>query len=111
MNDILIFFAISCAIQLAHSLEEIFTHFEEKWPLWKMTRLTFVSFEIVFSIVFLYVVIFNPSFELVFAKAFLLIMFANGIWHIFWAGSVKKYVPGLITAPMHLINSAIYFLL
>jgi len=35
-------------------------------------------------------------------------MFANGIWHIVWWAIEKKYVPGLLTAPLHLI-AFIYF--
>ena len=75
-----------------------------------MSRAVFVFFEIVFSLVFLYVLFFQPSFYATFAKAFLLLMFANGIWHLFWGWSEKKYVPGLITTPLHIINSVVYFL-
>ena len=104
-------FTISSIIQILHSLEEIFTHFERRWPLWKTSRAVFVSFEIVFSALFLYVLFFQPSFYVIFAKAFILLMFANGIWHLFWGWSERQYVPGLITAPFHILNSAIYFLL
>ncbi len=110
MENLILAFAISCVIQILHSIEEIVTRFERRWPLWKMNRVTFISFELLFSLLFLYVLFFAPSFQVMFATAFLLLMFANGVWHLFWAGSEKKYVPGLITAPFHILNSAIYFL-
>jgi|SRR3989344_4526444 len=111
MENITLAFAISCIIQVLHSLEEIFTRFEQRWPLWKMSRAIFVFFEIIFSAVFLCVLFFQPSFYNTFAKVFLLLMFANGIWHLFWGWSERRYVPGLITAPFHILNSAIYFLI
>lgn len=102
-------FGISCAVQVIHSLEEIFTRFEKRWPLWRMNRVTFVSFEIFFTALFLSVFFIKPAFGETFAKAFLLVMFANGIWHIFWAWSEKRYVPGLVTAPLHIIIAFWYF--
>jgi hypothetical protein len=110
MENIITFFAISCAIQIFHSLEEIVMRFEKFWPLWKMKRVTFISFEILFSLLFLYVLLFAPTYQLIFAKLFLLTMFANGVWHIFWGWSDRKYVPGLVTAPLHIINLVIFFL-
>lgn len=74
-----------------------------------MKRSTFVVFEILFAALFVSVLISDVSFKVLFAKAFILLMFANGIWHIFWALSEKKYVPGLITAPFHLLIFAWYF--
>lgn len=110
MENLILAFTASCIIQIFHSSEEIITHFEKRWPLWKMKRITFVSFEILFSLLFLYVLLFAPSFQIEFAKIFIMVMFANGIWHLFWAGSEKRYVPGLITAPLHILNFIIYFL-
>ncbi|OGD81596.1 hypothetical protein A2572_04425 [Candidatus Collierbacteria bacterium RIFOXYD1_FULL_40_9] len=103
-------FTVSCIVQIFHSLEEIFNHFEKRWSLWKTSRATFVTFEVLFSLLFLYTLLFQPSFYAAFAKAFLLLMFANGVWHLFWGWSDRRYVPGLITAPFHILNSAIYFL-
>lgn len=74
-----------------------------------MNRVTFVSFEIFFTALFLSVFFIKPAFGETFAKAFLLVMFANGIWHIFWAWSEKRYVPGLVTAPLHIIIAFWYF--
>ncbi len=110
MEPLIIAFTISCLIQVLHSVEEISTRFEKRWPLWRMRRSTFVIFEIAFTALFLSALFFSPSFEVMFAKAFIALMFANGIWHIFWAGSEKRYVPGLITAPLHVLNFIIYFL-
>jgi Protein of unknown function with HXXEE motif len=111
MEGLITAFAISCTIQIIHSLEEIITRFDRRWPLWQMKRSTFISFETLFTLLFLSVLFISLPFQEIFAKTFLLSMFANGIWHIFWAGSEKRYVPGLITAPLHVINSAFFFLL
>jgi len=40
---------------------------------------------------------------------FNLLMFANGIWHLVWWGIVKKYVPGLVTAPLFVITFMIFY--
>ncbi len=110
MENIILAFTASSLIQVLHSTEEIYTHFEQRWPLWKTSRATFISFEIVFSLIFLYVFFFQPFFYFIFAKSFLLLMFANGLWHLFWGWNERRYVPGLITAPLHILNSTIYFL-
>jgi hypothetical protein len=36
-------------------------------------------------------------------------MFTNGIWHIAWWGIEKKYVPGLVTAPLFVIAFSIFY--
>ena len=41
---------------------------------------------------------------------FLLLMFANGVQHLVWWGNVKKYVPGLITAFIHVAIGIFYFI-
>jgi len=90
-------------VQLAHSVEELSTGFHSKWYLFKMSFWVFLGFEILFNIFWGAVLFFNqfPSREylLVF---FIALMFANGVQHIVWAGVVKKYVPGFITAPLHI---------
>lgn len=105
-----LFFRLLVGIQIIHSLEEIYTRFDKHWPVWKMSRRFFISFEILFSLLLLLVVFFQdfPQ-RLVFMQAFNLLMFANGIWHLMWAGVVKKYVPGLITAPLFLIVFCFYY--
>ncbi len=40
---------------------------------------------------------------------FNVLMFANGLWHIAWFGIVKKYVPGLVTAPLFIITFLIFY--
>ena len=98
------YYVLFVATQVIHSLEETTTHFEKKWPLWRMSRKTFVTFEILFSILIL-TPIFWPSFPLrtQWMLFFNLLMFANGIWHLMWAGIEKKYIPGLVTAPIFII--------
>ena len=36
-------------------------------------------------------------------------MFANGVQHVIWASVVKQYVPGLITALLHVMISLIFY--
>ena len=110
MEALMFSFALACLIQVTHSLEEIFTHFETYWPLWRMKRSHFIAFEIGFTILFLSALFLNFPLKEVIAKLFLMAMFANGVWHIFWAWSEKRYVPGLVTAPLHIINFSFYFL-
>ncbi len=105
------FFLLSLLVQLVHSVEELSTGFHKKWYVFKMPFWVFLLFEILFSGIFVFVY-FTP--ELWYREAiqsfFLVLMFANGIQHLVWWGVVKKYVPGLITAPLHVgIFLAFYF--
>ena len=101
---------ISFGVQLLHSLEELSTGFNKKWYLYKMPFRTFLAFEIFFSL-FWGIVIFYKSFPardglLAF---FMVLMFANGVQHLVWSGCVKKYVPGLVTAPIHIIIFLVFY--
>lgn len=89
--------------QLFHSMEELSTGFHKKWYLSTLSFKTFLLFEILFSSFWLYLLI-NTNFpnRIIFQKFFILLMFANGVQHLVWWGSVKKYVPGLITAFIHI---------
>jgi hypothetical protein len=44
-----------------------------------------------------------------FQAFFLALMFANGVQHLVWSGAAKKYVPGLITAPVHIAVFLTYY--
>lgn len=108
--NIEVFFRLLVGIQVIHSFEEMYTRFDKHWPVWKMSRQTFITFEIIFSLLLLLVVFYKdfPG-RLLFMQSFNLLMFANGIWHLMWAGVVKKYVPGLITAPLFLVVFCVYY--
>src|SRR3989338_5368201 len=98
------FFTLSLLIQLVHSIEELSTGFHRKWYLFKMPFWVFLTFELVFSLFWIFVLLFPTlPYRSNIQAVFLMLMFANGIQHIVWAYSVKKYVPGLITAPIHII--------
>ncbi len=104
------FALIIFGIQILHSIEELLTGFHKKWYLFKMPFKIFLSFEIFFSL-FWGSVLFQKTFPyrenlLVF---FTVLMFANGVQHIVWWGTVKKYVPGLITAFAHIAVFLIFF--
>lgn len=97
------FFLIGLVTQFAHSVEELSTGFHKKWYLFQMPFWMFLAFEIAFSTFFIFVLL-TPtlSYRSIIQAFFLVLMFANGIQHLIWTGCVKKYVPGLITALVHI---------
>src|SRR3989338_5713668 len=104
------FFTLSLLVQLAHSAEELSTGFHKKWYLFKMPFWAFLLFELAFSGFWIFVWL-NSSFPYreYLQASFLALMFANGVQHIVWAGNVKRYVPGLITAPLHIIVFLVFY--
>ena len=98
------FFAASVLIQIVHTVEELATGFHKKWYLLKMPFWVFLIFEIFFEGFWIGILVLpgfpNRNLLQVF---FLVLMLANGIQHIAWAGMIKRYVPGLITAPFNII--------
>ncbi len=110
MSQLEIFFVVSLAIQLVHSVEELSTGFHEKWYLFKMPFWSFLLFEIFFSSFWILVLFTNlfPNRETL-QTFFIFLMLTNGIQHAVWWLVVKKYVPGLITAPLHIILFLVYF--
>ena len=110
MNLLEQFFAISLLIQVIHVIEELATGFNKKWYVFKMPFWVFLLFEVAFEGFWIVVYLFpdfpnRPAFQ----AFFLALMFANGVQHLVWAGNVKKYVPGLITAPIHIIVFLTYY--
>lgn len=74
-------------------------------PFW-----VFLLFEVCFSLFWGFVV-FSESFPNrdMLLSFFLVLMLANGIQHIVWWGCVRKYVPGLITAPIHIAVFIVFY--
>mgnify|MGYP001578370778 FL=1 len=74
-------------------------------PFW-----VFLLYEIAFESFWIAILLF-PSFpnRLNLQAFFLVLMFANGVQHLVWAVNVKKYVPGLITEPVHIIVFLIFY--
>ena len=109
--DIYPYFVALGITQLLHSQEEIWTGFHKKWFVFTMPRWLFITFEISFSLPII-VYIFNPNlpFANVYMSVFALLMFINGIEHIIWGLVVKRYVPGLITAPFFIAIFIVYYL-
>lgn len=93
------YYAVFVALQLIHSQEEIHTGFHSKWPVFSWPKKAFVAFELVFSL-FIVGMLFVRSlpFRELWFYLFNLLMFANGVEHLIWAASVKKYVPGLVSS-------------
>ncbi len=109
MSQLDYFYIFSLLIQVAHSLEEIFTGFHEKWY-FKISFKKFISFEIPFVLLwFAVLLVGNFPYRIIFQEFFLLLMFANGVQHIVWWGNAKKYVPGLITAPLHILVFLVFY--
>lgn len=105
------YYAFTLLVQILHSIEELSTGFHKKWYLFTMPFFAFLAFEIIFTGLWVSVLMVQtfPYREL-FQAFFMVLMFANGIQHLIWAGVVKKYVPGLITAPIHVVVFLIYYL-
>ena len=79
-------------IYLLHSQEEIYTHFEKVWPLWRMSREFFITMEVLLSILLISVIFIKIyPYRIYLMSVFNLLMFANGIWHITGAVTLKKY--------------------
>lgn len=104
------FFALSLLVQLVHSIEELSTGFHKKWYLFKMPFWVFLLFELVFEGFWIVVYFFQDFPNRPYLQAFFLaLMFTNGVQHIVWAGNTKKYVPGLITAPLHIAVFLLFY--
>lgn len=104
------FFIISLITQLFHSVEELSTGFHKKWYLFKMPFKAFLLFEVIFSGLWISVLAFNNfPYREHFQSFFLVLMLANGVQHIVWWGMAKKYVPGLITAFVHICIFLVFY--
>lgn len=110
MESLETFFAILLGIQFFHSIEELSTGFHRQFPLGAMKFSTFLAFEVIF-LGFWVVVFFMqalPYRELLMAF-FNVLMFANGLWHMVWWGIEKRYVPGLVTAPLLVVTFLVFY--
>ena len=91
-------------VQLVHSLEELATGFHKQWYFFSMPFWFFLLFEVLHTIfweLIIFTNIFSNKLEL--SAVFMILMFANGVQHVVWGAIRKKYVPGLITAPVHIV--------
>ncbi|MBT3817207.1 MAG: HXXEE domain-containing protein [Candidatus Magasanikbacteria bacterium] len=109
MTTLEYFFLIMLGIQLVHSIEELSNKFYKEFPLFPMTFKFFLSFEVIFLILWTLVYFIEIPFKENLMAFFILLMFINGIWHITWYGIKKKYVPGIITAPLFIIAFIIFY--
>ncbi len=103
-------YIVMLGIQFLHSIEELSHNFHEKFPLFKMSFRFFLTFEIIFFSFWLAVILFQQfPLRSHLINIFILLMFVNGLWHLVWWGVIKKYVPGLMTAPFFIITFLIYY--
>ena len=105
------YFVLLGIIQLVHSQEEIWTGFHKRWFVFTMPRWVFITFEVLFSLpIIAYISDSHLPFTNVYMPAFALTMLINGIEHIVWGLVSKKYVPGLVTAPLFVIVFVFYYI-
>jgi hypothetical protein len=104
------YFVILGIIQLIHSQEEIWTGFHKRWFVFTMPRWVFIAFEVLFSIPILLFMA-NPNLNLakIYMPIFALLMLINGLGHMVWGLVERKYVPGLITAPLFVLIFIFYY--
>jgi len=70
----------------------------------------FLGFEIIFFGFWLLVYLLDTiTLRAILMNFFILLMLVNGFWHIVWWSVVKKYVPGLATAPVFVILFLYYY--
>jgi len=104
------FATIVLLIQLLHSIEELSTGFHKKWFVMKLTFKQFLSFEIVFNLFWIAVVLLETfPFRYNLLSFFVILMFFQSSLHIAWYGQIKKYVPGLTTALVHIGAFLVYY--
>lgn len=97
-------------IQFAHSVEELATGFHKKWYLFPMPFWVFLLFEVSHNLFWGVVILTDLiPYKTQLAAFFIALMFANGIQHVVWYGVKKKYVPGLVTAPLHILLFLVFF--
>ena len=110
MNLLEQFFALSLLVQIAHAIAEVSMGFHIKWYVFTMPFWVFFLFELAFEGFWIAVYLLQDFSNRPQLQAFFLaLMFANGVQHLVWAGNVKKYVPGLITAPLHIIVFLVFY--
>ncbi len=113
MTTVESFFTIFLAIQLLHSLEELTTGFHKRFPPFRMSFRFFLTFELLFNALWICVLFFDAfPLRLPLMAGFNVLMFANGLWHVVWfvfCEKGKRYVPGLATAPLHIVTFLIYY--
>jgi len=110
MTLLLTFFTLTFIIQLAHSIEELITGFHKKWFFFRMSFKFFLTFEVLHNLFWFSVLIFNQfPFKNFLMALFILLMFAQSLWHLAWWAMKKEYVPGLITALLHVVLFLIFY--
>jgi len=110
MSTLELYFIIFLGIQFFHSIEELTQCFHKRFPFGKLKFKTFLSFEILFFGLWILIFFLDQlAIRNQLLAFFMLLMFANGLWHLVWWGIEKKYVPGLITAPLFVIGFVIYY--
>lgn len=104
------FYSLMFIVQIIHSIEELVTGFHKKWFFFKMSFKFFLIFEILHNFFWFIVLISNNfPYRNYFLAFFLLLMFIQSLWHLAWWAMKKEYVPGLITAFVHIILFIIFY--
>lgn len=97
-------------LQFVHSIEELMMGFHKIWYLFSMPFWFFLLFEVAHNIFWSLVILTDLiPYKSQLSAFFIALMFANGVQHLVWFGWKKKYVPGLLTAPAHVILFLVFF--
>lgn len=107
------FFTVFLVIQLVHSVEELCTNFHERFPPMRMSFRFFLTFELLFNLLWICVLLFlDFPYRMPLMAFFNVLMFANGLWHLVWFWFIEKsrrYIPGLVTAPLHVLTFLAFY--
>ena len=96
------FFVLMFVVQIVHSVEELATGFHKKWFFFKMSFKFFLTFEVLHNLFWFAVLVFNQfPYRNHLMAFFIVLMFAQSLWHLAWWAMKKEYVPGLVTASLH----------
>ncbi len=110
MNLLQLFASLILVVQIVHSIEEITTGFHKRWFFFKMSFKFFLIFEILHNLFWIAVVLFQQfPYRLNLLALFIVLMFAQSLWHLAWWTMEKKYVPGLITAIIHVALFLVFY--
>ena len=104
------FYLASLCVQAIHGTEALLTGTHRRWYVFKTSFAAMFVWEVLFLgfWVIVYALQSFPFREYL-MPVFMLLMFANGLQHVIWASWEKRYVPGLITAPLHVVVFVLYF--
>jgi len=112
MSYLQTFFTIMLMVQILHFIEECVTNLPRYFPLFNYPLKRYLTFEIIFTLFWLAVLL-APNFpqKTFLLSFFLILMFVVGVWHVSWSLLARKYMPGLITACFFIATFIVFYFL